>query len=65
LIKHNENARAKKLASDYFERLQELDKKVNSPAVKTTKEKVFRYATLGDWHDKPQKRDKALREKTK
>jgi hypothetical protein len=61
LIKHNETAKAKKLAADYFDRLQQLDKKVNSAAVKSMKEKVFRYATLGEWDNKYQGKAKASR----
>jgi hypothetical protein len=61
LIKHNEIEKAKKFASDYFDGLQQLEKKVNSPAVKSMKEKVFRYATLGDWDNKHQWKAKASR----
>jgi hypothetical protein len=65
LIKHNETETAKKLAADYFDRLQQLEKTVNSPAVKSMKEKVFRYATLGEWDNKHQLRVKASRPRAK
>ncbi|MGJ4889025.1 SIR2 family protein [Bradyrhizobium sp. HKCCYLRH3099] len=48
LIRHNELSKARSLASEYFERLQQLDKKIDSPAIRTMKEKVFRFATLGE-----------------
>ncbi|MBB5049489.1 hypothetical protein HNR60_004267 [Rhodopseudomonas rhenobacensis] len=53
LIKHQEVKMAKAVATQYFDRLQQLEKVISSPSVERMKEKIFRFVTLDEWHDKP------------
>jgi hypothetical protein len=53
LLRHRETKLARAVATQYFDRLQQLEKKLASPSLTNMKEKVFRFVTLGDWHDKP------------
>jgi hypothetical protein len=49
LIKHGQIETAKRVATRYFDRLQQLERQTPSSIVKKTKERVFRFVTLGEW----------------
>ncbi|MBR1204383.1 MULTISPECIES: SIR2 family protein [unclassified Bradyrhizobium] len=53
LLRHKQTAAARNVASQYFDRLQQLEKRLASPSLTTMKEKVFRFVTLNEWHDRP------------
>jgi SIR2-like domain len=50
LNKHGETKLAKAAATQYFDRLQQLEKIIPAPALQSMKDKVFRFVTLGEWH---------------
>lgn len=50
LIVHKQDKEARSAAVQYFDRLQQLDKIVTSPAIQTTKDRVLRYVTLNEWN---------------
>lgn len=49
LIKFGLHEEARRFGSGYFDRLQQVERRVSSPQVQWAKERVFKYMTLGEW----------------
>ncbi len=53
LDRHNQPKLAQDFARQYFDRLQQIEKRSSSPSIKKTKERMLRYATFGEFQEKP------------
>lgn len=49
LVRYNRNSDAIRYAKDYFDRIQRMEKRVNSSHVTDTKDRLLRFITLGEW----------------
>lgn len=52
LVKHKQIDKAREYAAQYFERLKHIEKQLNSSAVQLTREKMFRFVTVGEWGER-------------
>lgn len=51
LVRFGREKEARAIAPNYFDRLQQISKRVSSSQVDRTRERVFRFVTLGEWAD--------------
>ncbi|MGA0562847.1 SIR2 family protein [Ancylobacter sp. VNQ12] len=51
LLRHGLSDVAKQAAVEYFDRLQQMDKRVNSDAIKLAKDRMLKFVTLNEWDD--------------
>ncbi len=49
LVKFGKSEEARKVAANYFDRLQQIERRISSTALQKAKERVFRFVTLGEW----------------
>jgi hypothetical protein len=52
LLKHGQEKSARDCARQYFDRLQQIEKVLNSPHITRAKERIFRFVTVGDFADR-------------
>ncbi|GJD64728.1 hypothetical protein MPEAHAMD_4913 [Methylobacterium frigidaeris] len=60
LIKHGQRELAREAAVRYFDRIQQLEKETDSPALQKAKARVIRFTTFGEWFEKSRRSDKHL-----
>ena len=57
LVKHGEGEEARERAAIYFRRIQILERDTSATIVVSTKEKLFRFLTLGEWETHSPRRE--------
>lgn len=55
LVSHGQHDQARKAATQYFERIQQLEKRSSATSLARAKERLFHYITFGEWNKGPRR----------
>jgi hypothetical protein len=53
LLKHKRTEDARVVAREYFDRLQQIEKRSNSEEIRKARERIFRFVTLNEFWERP------------